>query len=69
MKTQELENRLKNFETLSFVNDIDLFEFTYTKIRGGYYRVMRNGKFRPNRLYINDIMQIISVHKLQLEEV
>ena len=68
MTRQELENRLRNFETLIFLNDTDVFEFSFSKLRGNIFRVMRNGSFRPNRLTISDIMSIIQYRNLQLEE-
>ena len=68
MTRQELENRLRNFETLTFLNDTDVFEFSFSKLRGNIFRVMRNGSFRPNRLTISDIMSIIQYRNLQLEE-
>jgi len=67
MKKQELENRLRNFETLTFSNDTDVFEFMFSKING-IFRVMRNGRFTTNRLSVLGIMQIIKLHNLQLEE-
>jgi len=68
MKKQELENRLRNFETLVFSNETDVFEFMFSKINGDVFRVMRNGSFRPNRCTVTEIMQLIKLHKLQLEE-
>ena len=68
MTNQELENRLRNFETLTFVNDTDVFEFMFSRINGNLFRVMRNGSFRPNRFTISDIMFIIQNRNLQLEE-
>jgi len=68
MKKQELENRLRNFETLVYSNKTDVFEFMFSKINQDLFRVMRNGSFRPNRLTASEIMQLIKLHKLQLEE-
>ena len=68
METTELENRLRNFETLTFSNDTDVFEFMFSRINGDLFRVMRNGSFRPNRLTIGEIMFIINNRNLQLEE-
>tara|TARA_R100000655_G_scaffold47585_1_gene84801 strand:- start:1126 stop:1356 length:231 start_codon:yes stop_codon:yes gene_type:complete len=68
MTKQELENRLRSFETLTFVNDTDVFEFSFSKIRGDIFRVMRNGTFRPNKLTISEIMFIINNRNLQHEE-
>tara|TARA_R110002110_G_scaffold64449_11_gene178135 strand:- start:2200 stop:2409 length:210 start_codon:yes stop_codon:yes gene_type:complete len=69
METQELENRLRNFETLTFVNDTDVFEFMFSRLRGDLFRVMRNGSFRPNRLTISEIIFMIDNRNLQLEEI
>ncbi len=68
MERQELENRLRNFETLCFVNETDVFEFMFSRINGSLFRVIRNGSFRPNRLTLLEIMQLIELHNLQLEE-
>ena len=68
MKKTELENRLRNFETLTFVNDVDVFEFMFSRINGDLFRVIRNGSFRPNRFTVLEIMQLIELHNLQLEE-
>ena len=68
MTKQELENRLRSFETLTFVNDTDVFEFSFSKIRGDIFRVMRNGTFRPNKLTISEIVFIINNRNLQHEE-
>ena len=68
MENSELENRLRNFETLTFSNDTDVFEFMFSRINGGVFRVMRNGSFRPNRLTIGEIIFIINNRNLQLEE-
>ena len=68
MTNLELENRLRNFETLTFVNDTDVFEFMFSRINGDLFRVMRNGSFSPTRLTILDIMSIIKIRNLQLEE-
>ena len=73
MKKQELENRLRNFETLVYSNETDVFEFMYSKIykihfNQDVFKVMRNGKFRPKKYTVSEIMQIIKLHKLQLEE-
>ena len=69
MKKEELENRLRNFETLTFSNDTDVFEFMFSKINKDLFRVMRNGSFRQNRLSVLEIMQTINLHNLQLEEI
>lgn len=66
--TLKLEKRLRNFETLTFVNDTDVFEFMFSKIKGNVFRVMRNGSFIQNRLSVLEIMQLIKLHNLQLEE-
>ena len=68
MKTTELNNRLRNFETLSFTNETDVFEFSFSNLRGGF-RVMRNGSFlnRPN-LTLQNIVMMIEMRDLQLEE-
>ena len=68
MESQELENRLRNFETLTFVNETDVFEFMFSRINGDLFRVMRNGSFQPNRLTISEITSIINIRNLQLEE-
>jgi len=68
MTRQELENRLRNFETLTFSNDTDVFEFMFSKINGNLFRVIRNGSFRPNLSTISDIMFIIQNRNLELEE-
>ena len=68
MERQELENRLRNFETLCFVNETDVFEFIFSNLRGGF-RVMRNGSLlnRPN-LTLQNIVMMIEMRGLQLEE-
>ncbi len=68
MNRIELENRLRSFETLTFVNDNNVFEFMFSKVNGDLFRVMRNGSFRPNRLTVLEISQLIELHNLQLEE-
>ena len=68
MKTTELNNRLRNFETLSFINETDVFEFSFSKLNGELFKVMRNGSFRPNLLTIKEIEFIIKTRNLQLEE-
>lgn len=69
MNRIELENRLRSFETLTFVNDNNVFEFMFSKVNGDLFRVMRNGSFRPNRLTVLEISQLIELHNLQLEEI
>ena len=68
MTRQELENRLRNFETLTFSNETDVFEFKFSKIRGNVFRVIRNGSFRPNKSTISEIMTIIRMRNLEFEE-
>ena len=68
METTELNNRLRNFETLSFVNETDVFEFSFSNLRGGF-RVMRNGSFLNRRnLTLQNIVMMIEMRELQLEE-
>ncbi len=68
MKTTELKQRLMSREILVFTNESDVFEFSFSKLRGGF-RVMRNGSFlnRPN-LTLQNIVMMIKMRELQLEE-
>ncbi len=68
MEKWELSDRLKNFEILSFTNETDLFEFSFSKLKNTF-RVMRNGKLlNRQNLSLNNIYWMIKVRKLQLEE-
>ena len=68
MKTTELKERLMSREILVFTNESDVFEFSFSKLRGGF-RVMRNGSFlnRPN-LTLQNILMMIKMRGLQFEE-
>tara|TARA_R100000781_G_C3976017_1_gene91860 strand:+ start:227 stop:433 length:207 start_codon:yes stop_codon:yes gene_type:complete len=67
MERQELENRLRSFEILSFVNDTDVFEFSFSKLRGGF-KVMRNGSLLNKRFTFQNIVMMIKMRDLQFEE-
>ena len=68
MEKWELSDRLKNFEILSFTNETDLFEFSFSKLKNTF-KVMRNGKLlNRQNLSLNNIYWMIKVRKLQLEE-
>lgn len=67
MEKTQLANRLRNFETLTFSNDTDIFEFMLSKINKSLFRVRRNGSF-TQILTALEIMQLIKFHNLQLEE-
>ena len=68
MKTTELKERLMSREILVFTNESDVFEFSFSKLRGGF-RVIRNGSFlnRPN-LTLQNILMMIKMRGLQFEE-
>ena len=75
MKKQELENRLRNFETLVFSNETDVFEFMFSRLltptaikNQELFKVRRNGSFKLRSFTVSGIMQLIKLHKLKLEE-
>jgi hypothetical protein len=75
MKTTELNNRLRNLETLTFTNETDVFEFSFSNytlkhhndLKGGF-RIKRNGSFlnRPN-LTLGSIVIMIQLLKLEIK--
>ena len=68
MKTTELKERLMSREILVFTNESDVFEFSFSKLRGGF-RVMRNGSFlNRQNLTLQNILMMIKMRGLQFEE-
>lgn len=68
MTTQELKTRLvKNQEILVFVNDHDVFEFSFSVIRGGKFRIMKNGSFTHINATLTRIQMCIGANGLTEE--
>ena len=68
MTYKELKNRFDEFETLTFVNDNDVFEFMHSKMHFGKFVVFINGGLGSNKLSISQIISIIEDKNLHLEE-
>lgn len=64
MTKKELLNRLDEFETLTFVNDNDIFEFMHSSMNHGKFAVFKNGGLQSNKLSILKIISIIKDNNL-----
>ena len=64
---EEINERLKNFEILTFTNDTDVFEFKFSELRK-CFRTIRNGKLLNKKCTLQDVLMTIRFRDLKFEE-
>lgn len=60
--------RLHSLDTLTYVNDNDVFEFMHSKMHHGKFVLFKNGGLTNNKLSISQIISIIEDNNLKLEQ-